>query len=220
MDRIPEPEYMDLAHEAVAYAEADFADVNQAFVDRLLELADGLPAATAADLGTGPADIPIRLARARPDWRICAVDAAPAMLEIARSDIAAAHVDDRVQVLCCDVKHLDLPDASYDAVFSNSILHHITDTAPFWAELKRIAAPGALVFLRDLYRPGSADAAAELVRRHAGGESKVLREEFRRSLLAAYTPDEVRAQLAEVGLEHLDVEAITDRHMDIHGRLA
>lgn len=39
MHRQPEPELMDLAHEAEAYAAADFSDVNAAFVDRLLSLA-------------------------------------------------------------------------------------------------------------------------------------------------------------------------------------
>ena len=36
MERQPEPEAMDRDDEARAYAVADFVDVNQAFVDRLL----------------------------------------------------------------------------------------------------------------------------------------------------------------------------------------
>ena len=79
MPRQPEPELMDDAAEALAYAAADFSDVNQAFADRLAELAGPLVEAEAADLGTGPGDIPIRVARARPRWHITALDAAPAM---------------------------------------------------------------------------------------------------------------------------------------------
>ena len=38
MPRQPEPEYMDDPAEAEAYAASDFSEVNQAFIDRLLEL--------------------------------------------------------------------------------------------------------------------------------------------------------------------------------------
>ena len=75
MPRQPEPELMDLQAEADAYARADFADVNQAFADRLVALAGHLERARAVDLGTGPGDIPVRLARAMPGWHITAVDA-------------------------------------------------------------------------------------------------------------------------------------------------
>jgi len=45
---------MDLPHEAKAYAEADFSDVNTAFVDHLLELTGPLEKGLVLDLGTGP----------------------------------------------------------------------------------------------------------------------------------------------------------------------
>ena len=59
MPRQPEPEYMDLPEEAAAYAEADFADVNEAFVERLLEHVGAREEELALDLGTGPGDIPL-----------------------------------------------------------------------------------------------------------------------------------------------------------------
>ena len=74
--RTPEPEYMDDRAEAEAYAAADFSGVNAAFAERLAELAVAIDNAEALDLGTGPADIPIRVARLKPGWRITAVDAA------------------------------------------------------------------------------------------------------------------------------------------------
>ena len=57
-----------------------------------------------------------------------------------------------------------------------------------------------------------------LVAEHAGDESALLQEEFYRSLLAAYRPDEVRAQLAEAGLANLEVAAVSDRHLDVWGQ--
>jgi len=69
MDRQPEPEAMDIPREAEAYALADFAEVNEAFVARLHELAGTRGNLLAADLGTGPGGIPLRLLRVRPVGR-------------------------------------------------------------------------------------------------------------------------------------------------------
>jgi hypothetical protein len=55
------------------------------------------------------------------------------------------------------------------------------------------------------------------VDRHAPDEPDVLRRDFCNSLCAAFTPDEVRRQLADAGLGRLVVEPVTDRHMVIYG---
>lgn len=219
MPRQSEPELMDDRQEAVAYASADFAAVNQAFVERFLELAGTIDSARALDLGTGPADIPIRLIRARPNWHVVAVDASPVMLELARPAVVAAGLSGRIELLAANAKDIPLADASFDVVFSNSILHHITDAARLWAQVRRLIRPGGLVFFRDLARPATPQLARDIVNRHAGGESALLQEEYYRSLLSAYTVDEVAAQLAQAGLRDLRACMITDRHMDIFGRV-
>jgi len=219
LKRLPEGEVMDLPEEAAAYARADFADVNAVFVERLLELAGTLDAALALDLGTGPGDIPVRLVRARPGWRVVAADASMAMLAFACRAARQAGPAAPVYPVLADAKSCPFPGHIFDVVFSNSILHHITETGLFWAEVRRVAKPGAWVLLRDLARPRSTDAARAIVREHAGDESELLQEEFYRSLLSAYTPDEVRAQLLRAGLGGCTVEMVSDRHLDIVGRV-
>ncbi len=215
MQRRPEPEYMDLDAEAAAYADADFAEVNGAFAQRLVALAVDIPQTdvVALDLGTGPADIPRRVAALRPGWRIVAVDAAAAMLALAPK--AAS-----VSLVRADASRCPFSDAALDVVFSNSILHHLPDPTDFWREVARVARRGALVLLRDLARPDTEQAARDIVERYAGTESELLQEEYYRSLLAAFTPDEVRAQLREAGVQGLRAEMVTDRHMDVCGRVA
>jgi ubiquinone/menaquinone biosynthesis C-methylase UbiE len=210
---------MDDSAEAHAYAAADFSSVNAAFAERLAELAHNIDKAEALDLGTGPADIPIRVAKLKPAWRITGADASSAMLDIARKNVAAAGLRGRVVLVKTDAKGMQLPEAAFDVVFSNSILHHITDTHAFWSEVTRVAKPGALVFFRDLARPASAAGARAIVDTYAGTESALLKEEYYRSLLSAYTVEEVRAQLAKAGVRGLAVAMATDRHLDIHGRL-
>lgn len=218
LKRQPEPEYMDLDDEAQAYADADFADVNAAFVDRLLEVAGGVEYAVALDLGTGPVDIPARVLRERPEWRVVAADASFAMLAIGRANLRESGC--APGLVQTDAKRLSLAADAFDVVFSNSILHHITDTAAFWREVARVAKPGATLLLRDLSRPDSEEASWDIVETYSGDEPDLLKEEFHRSLLSAYTPDEVRNQLMAAGLRGLEVEKVTDRHLDIFGRLA
>ena len=209
---------MDLEEEAAAYAAADFADVNEAFVERLLELAGPVERVLALDLGTGPADVPLRLWRRRAGWTIVAADVSRAMLDLARPVLDAGGATRNVWLLQQDAKTSPLKSGAFDIVFSNSILHHVSDTARFWTEAARVARPGSLFFVRDLARPASESAAAAVVARYAGAESALLREEFYRSLLSAYTVEEVRAQLAVCGIDWLRVEMSSDRHLDIYGR--
>ena len=54
MERILEPEIMDGEEQAEVYANADFAEENQGFVDQFLALYPDLQEGTVLDLGCGP----------------------------------------------------------------------------------------------------------------------------------------------------------------------
>ncbi len=210
---------MDLPQAAAAYAHADFAEVNQAFVDKLTELAGDIPKARCLDLGTGPADIPIRLLRARPNWHVTALDASPPMLGFARHAVDQAGMAHAIELVFANAKETGLEENTFDIIFSNSILHHVNEPEGLWIEVRLLARSGALIFFRDLTRPASEAQAQEIVAQYASEESELLQNEFFMSLMAAYTPIEVREQLTAVGLDHLEVSIVTDRHMDIVGRL-
>src|SRR2546425_210812 len=75
MERILEPELMDDEAQALAYAQADFVEVNRGFVDRFRTAFPDLTRSRVVDLGCGPADIPIRLVRLMPTLGVTAVDA-------------------------------------------------------------------------------------------------------------------------------------------------
>ena len=86
MQRIPEPELMTDDAQCEAYASADFGVSNQAFVNIVREL---IPknAANVLDLGCGPGDVMIRLARACPSLKITAIDGSPVMIQLAQAAI-------------------------------------------------------------------------------------------------------------------------------------
>jgi len=212
MDRVPEPEVMDSTEEASAYDAMDHAQVNLAFVDRLVALGGrGLM----LDIGTGPAHIPLLVAERVADCRILAVDLSPAMLAIAERHLVSSPHQARIELHLADARKLDFADQSFDAVFSNTILHHLGDPRPVLREAARLLRPGGALLIRDLYRPDSDAEVARLVAAHAAGAGPVARELFRASLCAAFTPDELRALADECGLAGAELVIDSDRHMSL-----
>ncbi len=216
MNRVLEPEVMADPRQALAYARADFADVNQRFVDGLVSRHPALARARVIDLGCGPADIPLRLAAALPDARVVAIDASPAMLALGREAVRGRRL--RVGLVGARLPRLPFADRGFDAVISNSLLHHLPEPATFWSEVRRLLSPGGVVHVMDLFRPGSVDEARAIVEAAAGDEDPILKDDFFNSLLAAFTPDEVRGQLTAAGLGHLECVVVSERHVLVTGR--
>jgi 2-polyprenyl-3-methyl-5-hydroxy-6-metoxy-1,4-benzoquinol methylase len=216
MHRILEPEVMDDPEQASAYAQADFERENQEFVERFLAAFPDLTEGHIVDLGCGPADIPIRLARALPRCRITGIDASLPMIRLGEQAIIDAGLVDRITLQCERIQSLVLPEL-VDAVVSNSLLHHIPNPLRFWLAVKQLARPGSYALVMDLLRPASTDDAAALVDQYAANEPAILRRDFYNSLLAAFTEDEVAAQLAEMNLSRLLIDVPDDRHWLVSG---
>src|SRR5580658_7571189 len=194
MDRVLEPEIMDGEVEADAYAHADFSDSNQSYVEHLVrEFRSHLTNVVA--LGCGPGETPVRLARAAPAAHITAVDGSAAMLRLASESIRAAGMQHRITVHQGRLPDLALPEHSFDAVLSKDMLHHLPDPQVLWREARRLVRPGGAVYVMDLIRPDSPLEAREIVERVSRDADPVLKEDFFNSLCAAFTVDEVRAQL-------------------------
>lgn len=218
MERIPEPELMNEPIQAHAYAQADFSEAHDRFVVLFAKKFSKLPlTGTALDLGCGPGDITRRFARSYPAWRLHGIDGAANMLALGRAANAEAKLDSRIELFERQLPCPSLPLAAYDAVISNSLLHHLRDPLVLWRSVRQFARPGAPVFIMDLLRPVSSQAAQELVNRYAANEPIVLRADFLASLCAAFTPAEVRAQLDEVDLTALQTEIVSDRHFIVYG---
>src|SRR5262245_40526656 len=210
MERTPEPELMLDAEQARAYASADFEAPHRFCIELLQRKHPALARrGRAVDLGCGPGDVTLRLARALPEWRIDALDGSPAMLDLARRAAERAGVHG---VTFCEVllPHGAPPRPPYELLFSNSLLHHLADPAAWWSALPRWGEPGSSLFIMDLLRPSSAAEADALVEQYASSEPEVLRRDFANSLRAAYRPAEVRQQLAAAGLAHAALEVVSD----------
>jgi SAM-dependent methyltransferase len=141
------------------------------------------------------------------------------MLELGRRANREAQLDDRISCFQGYLPGARLPQPDYEIILSSSLLHHLAEPGTLWDSLRQLGRPGTRVFVMDLLRPGSTQQADRLVERYAGDEPDILRQDFRNSLCAAYTPDEISAQLRAHRLHRLDLEVVSDRHFIVHGRL-
>lgn len=219
MKRILEPELMEDDEQARAYAAADFEDAHAGFVAHFREVFPNFDTDRyVLDLGCGPGDISIRFARAYPSCTVHGVDGSDAMLRYGQSRLDAdADVRERVLLINGMLPGAALPRAKYDAVISNSLLHHLPDPDALWSTVRAHATKDHPIFVMDLCRPESTEQANDLVNQYATGEPEVLRKDFYNSLLAAFELDEVVEQIAKADLRNLSVERITDRHLIVHG---
>jgi ubiquinone/menaquinone biosynthesis C-methylase UbiE len=215
VERELEPEVMDDAAEAAAYDAMDHGEPNRAFVERLVAL--GARGWT-LDIGTGPGRLPLQVCDRVPGARILGVDLSESMLRLARARLAGSPQALRIEYRRADAKALPLPDARFDTVYSNTLLHHIPDPAPFLAEARRVLQPGGTLLIRDLYRPPTPARALELVARHAGDATPEQRGLLRASLHAALTPGELRELADAVDLADAELVVDSDRHMSLQRR--
>ncbi|MBI5099204.1 MAG: class I SAM-dependent methyltransferase [Nitrospirae bacterium] len=217
MERIPELDLMDDAEQAEAYAAADFSEPHEAFVRHFKTCFPDFLSGDLLDLGCGTADVIIRLARVFPEANITGIDGAQAMLEIGINDVNKEGFERRVKLYKCKIPDIDLSKKKFDAVISNSLLHHLSDPLILWQTVKLCTKPGAPIFIMDLLRPHNVELAKGLIQRYAADASPLLQKDFFNSLLAAYSVEEIRKQIKSVNLDHLYIDVVSDRHVLIWG---
>jgi ubiquinone/menaquinone biosynthesis C-methylase UbiE len=213
MQRILEPEVMDSPEEATEYDAMDFTEVNSAFAQKAIELAPVI--AKVLDAGTGTARIPILICQQRPDWQIAAIDLALSMLEVGQRNVEQANLQGQIRLELVDAKQMPYPDEFFDAVISNSLLHHLSDPLPFLRELKRVLKPNGAILIRDLLRPVTEEMMNQMVEAIGAEYDRHQKKLFRDSLHAAFTLEEVEQLVQTVSLEDVRVYQSSDRHWTI-----
>ena len=218
MKRVLEPEIMDGEEQSSAYAQADFSDSNQWYVDHLMDDFPGY-LGNLVDLGCGPADVDIRIAKKKPDSQIIAVDGSEQMIKIAQQAVRAAGFEQQIMLRLGYIPGLPLSEHSFDAILSKDLLHHLPDPSVFWNEAKRLGKRGAAVYVMDLHRPSTPEAARQIVENVSAHEPPIVKEDFYNSLCAAFTVEEVEEQLRKADLRLEIIAKATERHLLIKGLL-
>lgn len=210
MKRIPEPELMEDEEQALAYSHADFTTSNQLFTRYILK--DNTKGFTKIlDLGCGPADIDINLAKELEDIRILAIDGSTQMISLAKKKIEKNGLSGRIEAKVGRLPGLHIPAGEYDVIVSKDLLHHLPDPQVLWQEIKRLSGDNTIIYVMDLIRPESKEEAGNIVDKTSSNEPEVLKTDFYNSLLAAFTMDEIKEQLEISGLKY-KMERLGDRH--------
>jgi len=193
---------MDEPGEVEAYASAatqsHLNTIDDTFVDQALAL--GVTKGWALDVGVGPGSILLKIAQRLPGLKLVGIDRSPAMISSARRSAIDLRLGDRVAFCLADAAALSFPNACFDFVWSNSVLHHLCEPAVAFTEMSRVAKPGGVVLIRDLRRPSRLALVPHVTwfGRHYSGTMKKL---YGDSVRAAYTPAELEELLRGSGLE-------------------
>jgi len=210
MPRILEPEVMDTWEDAIEYDAMDFSEVNTAFAQLAVEL--GPLSGRVLDAGTGTARIPILISQMRPQWQLTAIDFSQNMLLVAAQNVAAAGLQQQIQLELVDAKQMPYPDHHFDLVISNSLVHHLPHPLPFFQEVKRVLKPNGAILLRDLLRPTDQVTMEAHVARISAEYNQYQRKLFQDSLNASLTLDEVNQLLQLAGLEKVKLYQSSEIH--------
>ena len=138
------------------------------------------------------------------------------MVRLAEETVQQAGLSGRITFRC--ERFQDLAGANVaDAAISNSLLHHVPNPLQFWHKLRLVVKPGSPVLVMDLLEAGIARRGAGHRRSVCSGAPDILRRDFYNSLLAAFTEDEIAAQLAQMNLTRLLIDVPDDRHWVVGG---
>ena len=121
--------------------------VEQALLALLDHARDGAGLGDVLDLGTGTGRL---LEVVAPQATHClGIDASPAMLALARNRLSRPELG-HCRVRQADAYRLPLPDARFDVVLAQMLLHHAEDPAGILAEARRVLRPGGMLVVIDL----------------------------------------------------------------------
>lgn len=211
---------MDDSGEVVAYssaaAQSYLNQIDDTFVARAVRLVNRRERGRALDIGTGPGQIVVKLARQLTRWKFVAVDRSSHMIAEAVANLAAAGPDlaGRVEFQIADANALPFPDATFDLIFCNSVLHHMFEPERLLAEMARVAKPRGAVLLRDLRRPNRYVHRWH-VRRHGRHYSGKMRELYEASVRAAYIAPELQRLVEASRLARVRVFNDASTHIGI-----
>lgn len=219
LPRVPETEVMNDSAEVQAYASpeglAQLDKIDDTFVAHAVRLVAGRAHGRALDVGTGPGQIPMKLAQHLPGWDFLGIDGSAKMLEQATRGALMKGLAKRVRFIPADANNIRFEAGAFDLVICNSVLHHLAEPARVLAEIGRVAKPAGAILIRDLRRPSRLMFSVH-VRKHGSAFTGRMGEMYVASLRAAYTVKEVEellraapiagARVFTHGATHLGIE--------------
>lgn len=188
MLRVTEPEIMLDSAQSLAYYNYDRSKTKN-LVKNFYQLLLPSQVNSIVDLGCGPGDLTLDLARLHPEATVVGIDGSDAMLAL-----AGVNTNVSFQRLTIGTDAI----GNYDRVVSSMTLHHFHDANVFWNAIKDIDPKDVFVF--DLIRPNSEEELQSYIELNGPYDNIEFQNDFENSLRAAFTFEEISQQLTANGL--------------------
>jgi SAM-dependent methyltransferase len=146
------------------------------------------------EIGGGSGAMAAGVAHAHPEVRLTVTDVDDAMVQFARTRLAAHR---NVTVKVADVTALPFENNTFDAVTSYLMLHHVIDWAPALAEVKRVLKPSGAFIGYDL----TDTRLARWIHRADGSPHRII------------TPEELEHALRTMGFTDITVRSAFSTHL-------
>lgn len=156
------------------------------------------------DIGSGIGG-PARWMAAKFGVHVTGVDLTPEFCEAAEALNRAAGLADRVHILNGSALALPVPDADFDAAYSQNVIMNIADKRAFYREAYRALRPGGRLALSNVC---------------AGAGEPYFPVPWATTSATSFlaTPAEMRADLAAAGFEIVEFRDTTDRIIELQRR--
>ena len=213
MIRVPEKELMCSNEQAASYANANFSESNNIFISNTFQHVKIDNYTKLLDVGCGDGEIPIRISK-KTDCEITAIDGSQAMLNEFKKKIKKNNVRN-IFLYKKLIDHNLFLGKSFDVIICNSVLHHVSDSSLFWNTIFRLIRKNGVICLMDLLRPKSNKEMDNVLLKY-GTKDPILLDDFKNSLKAAYTVNEVSQQLDGYNNISFNIKPVSDRHFFVN----
>lgn len=193
---------------------------SRSFAEELLALLESAPPGTqladrgcirVLDVGTGKALIPIEICARRRDIRFMVVDRASRALQTARRNVEQAGHAGAIRVVKAQANSLPFANASFDAVISSSLLHHVSNSLGALSEMRRVLRPDGLLVVRDTLEGSDTGQNARILSGNNRNSHQAQRA-FQSTFHALLNIDEARDLARAAGFPATSVRQAGPRH--------
>ena len=168
------------------------------------------------DVGTGTANVPIRIIRKQPSAVIVAMDLSLNMLERARQNIADEKLQGCILLVTGDAENLPFKDDSFDLVYCHSMFHHLVNPLIIAQGIIRVAKQGCCFIIRDLRRPPGF-LLEWYVRIFGFRYDEMMKQMYRESLRAGFTRQEMAGIVGRIKGAVVRVHSFFITHVGLEG---